>query len=106
MKIIFKKLNYLCHDDCTVCFWFFFFVIVINTQIDPHIFKGHEYEHNNNCKIAPPPHTHTHPHVQVSYKYTTYLAHPINFFALPILQKLRLYQVWFLFGVTPGVDSY
>ena len=77
----------------------FFFVIVINTQIDPHIFKGHEYEHNNNCKIAPPP---AHPHVQVSYKYTTYLAHPINFFALPILQKLRLFQVWFLFGATLG----
>ena len=32
----------------------FVIVIVINTQIDPHIFKGHEYEHNNNCKIAPP----------------------------------------------------
>ena len=27
-------------------------------------------------------------------------------FALPILQKLRIYQVWFLFGMTPGVDSF
>ena len=28
------------------------------------------------------------------------------FFALPILQKLRIFHVWFLFGVTPGVDSF
>ena len=36
----------------------------------------------------------------------TYFAHPIDFIALPILQKLRIYHVWFLFGVTPGVDSF
>ena len=43
-----------------------------------------------------------------------YFAQPINFFCLPrlILQKLQIYHVsWygfspFLFGVTPGVDSY
>ena len=38
-----------------------------------------------------------------------YFAHPIGFFALhvPILKKkLQIYQVWFLFGVIPGVDSY
>ena len=35
-----------------------------------------------------------------------YFAHPIDFFAFPILQKLRIYHVWFLFGVTPGVDSF
>ena len=29
----------------------------------------------------------------------------LTFFAFPILQKLRIYHVWFLFGVTPGVDS-
>ena len=28
------------------------------------------------------------------------------FFLLPILTKIRIYQVWFLFGVIPGVDSY
>ena len=35
-------------------------------------------------------------------------AHPIDFFALPILEgkKIRIYQVWFLFGMIPGVDSY
>ena len=31
-----------------------------------------------------------------------YFAHPIDFFAVPILKK----KVWFLFGVIPGVDSY
>ena len=30
---------------------------------------------------------------------------PYTFFAFPILQKLRTYQVWFLCGVTPGGDS-
>ena len=33
-----------------------------------------------------------------------YFAHPIDFFALPILGKND--QVWFLFGKIPGVDSY
>ena len=28
------------------------------------------------------------------------------FFALPILKKIQIYQVWFLFGMSPGVDSH
>ena len=36
----------------------------------------------------------------------TYFAHPIDFFALPILKKIWIYQVRFLFGMRPGVDSY
>ena len=35
-----------------------------------------------------------------------YFAHPVDFFALAILKKIRIYQVWFLFGGIPGVDSY
>ena len=37
-----------------------------------------------------------------------YFAHPIDFFAFSILKKknLRIYQVWFLFGMIPVVDSY
>ena len=43
----------------------------------------------------------------ISYLHTyTYFAHPVDFFALPILQKLRICHVWFLFGVTPGVVSF
>ena len=34
----------------------------------------------------------------------TYFAHPIDFFTFPILQKLRVYYVWFLCRMTPGVD--
>ena len=30
----------------------------------------------------------------------------LTLFALPILQKLRIYHKWFLFGMTPGVDSF
>ena len=44
-------------------------------------------------------------HISQTYTYT-YFAHPIDFFALPILKKIRIYQVRFLFGMSPGVDSY
>ena len=30
----------------------------------------------------------------------------MTFFALPILKKIQIYQVRFLFGMSPGVDSY
>ena len=43
----------------------------------------------------------------ISHSHTcTYFAHPIDLFALPTLKKIRIYQVWFLFGMIPGVDSY
>ena len=35
-----------------------------------------------------------------------YFAHPIDCFCLNKFEKIRIYQVWFLFGVIPGVDSY
>ena len=45
-------------------------------------------------------------HISHSHTYT-YFAHPIDFFALTILEKnKRIYQIWFLFGMSPGVDSY
>ena len=45
---------------------------------------------------------------------STYLTHThicilltqLTFFALLILKKIQIYQVWFLFGMIPGVDSY
>ena len=30
----------------------------------------------------------------------------IHVFCSPILKKIRIYQVWFLFGMIPGFDSY
>ena len=31
----------------------------------------------------------------------------LTFFALPILEKKKgIYRLWFLFGTSPGVDSY
>ena len=44
-------------------------------------------------------------HISRSHTYT-YFAHPIDFFALPILKKIQIYQIRFLFGKSPGVDSY
>ena len=50
--------------------------------------------------------------ISLTYIYT-YFAHPIDiffffffFFALPILKKIRIYQLRCLFGMSPGVDSY
>ena len=44
-------------------------------------------------------------HISQTHTYT-YFALPIDFFVLPILKKIRIYQVWFLFGMSPGIDSY
>ena len=45
-------------------------------------------------------------HICHSHKYT-YFAHPIEFFCLTNFEKkIRIYQVRFLFGMSPGVDSY
>ena len=46
--------------------------------------------------------------------FSTYLTHVhtcilltlLTFFALPILNKIQIYQIRFLFGMSPGVDSY
>ena len=44
----------------------------------------------------------------ISYLHTyTHFAHPIDFFCLKNFEKKRrIYQVRFLFGMRPGVDSY
>ena len=42
----------------------------------------------------------------VTHIHTCILLTLLPFFALPILKKIRIYQVWFLFGMSLGVDSY
>ena len=45
--------------------------------------------------------------IYLTHIHTLYFSHPIDFFTLPILKKkIRIYLVWFLFGMIPGVDSY
>ena len=45
-------------------------------------------------------------HISHSHTYT-YFAHPSDFFCLTNCeQKNRICQVWFLFGMSPGVNSY
>ena len=44
-------------------------------------------------------------HISHSHTYT-YFAHPIDFFCLTNFEKIRIYQIRFLFGMSPGVDSY
>ena len=45
-------------------------------------------------------------HISLTHIYTCILLTLLTLFALPILKKIRIYQVWFLFGVIPGIDSY
>ena len=42
----------------------------------------------------------------IFHLHTRILLTLLTCFAFPILQKLRIYHVWFLFCVTPGVDSF
>ena len=45
-------------------------------------------------------------HIYHTHTYT-YFAHPIDFFRLTNFEKKnRIYQIRFLFGMSPGVDSY
>ena len=44
-------------------------------------------------------------HTSLTYIHV-FLLTLLTFFALPILKKIQIYQVQFLFGMSPGVDSY
>ena len=46
------------------------------------------------------------PSAHFKHIHTHILLTLLTFFALPILKKIRIYQVWFLFGTSPGFDSY
>ena len=46
------------------------------------------------------------PSAHISLTYIRILLTLLTFFALPILKKIQIYQVRFLFGMSPGVDSY
>ena len=43
-------------------------------------------------------------HISHSHTYI-YFAYPIDLFCLTNFEKIRIYQVRFLFGMSPGVDS-
>ena len=42
----------------------------------------------------------------ISHSHTCILLTLLTLFALPILKKIRIYQIRFLFGLSPAVDSY
>ena len=44
-------------------------------------------------------------HISHSHTYM-YFAPPTDFVCLTNFEKIWIYQVWFLFGTSPGVDSY
>ena len=47
------------------------------------------------------------PSAHISLTYIYEFCSPYWLFPLPILKKkIRIYQVWFVFGMIPGVDSY
>ena len=79
-------------------FLIFFFSMLIFFFLWPQFFSG------NGAAAFP----------RISRPCSTYLTHIhtrilltlLTFFALPILKKIRIYQIRFLFGMSPGVDSY
>ena len=42
----------------------------------------------------------------LTHIHTCILLTLLSFFCLTNFEKIRIYQVWFLFGMSPGVDSY
>ena len=85
-------------------FFFFFFFFEIKFQNGTHLKKGyfwptfHIFSHQGKDTTIPSAH--------ISLTSIHVFCSPCWLFALPSLQKLRIYHVWFLFGVTSGVDSY
>ena len=89
-----------------VCLFVCFFFFEIKFQNGAHLKKGLFLTYFSHFLVT-----------RESYKnsFSTYLTHIHTrilltlltfFFALPILKKIRIYQVRFLFGMSPGVDSY
>ena len=46
------------------------------------------------------------PSAHISLTYIHVFAHPIDFFCLTNFEKIRIYQIRFLFGMSADVDSY
>ena len=81
----------------------FFLFWKSNFKIAPHLEKGLFLTYFSHLLVV----REKTPSAYISNLHTyTYFAHLLTFFALPILQKLRIYHVWFLFGVTPDVDFF
>ena len=57
------------------------------------------FNHQGKVTKSPSAHIVTHIHTRI-------LLTLLTFFALPTLKKVLIYQVRFLFGMSPGVDSY
>ena len=45
-------------------------------------------------------------HISLTYIHTRVLLTLLTFCALPILKRIQIYQIRFLFGTSPDVDSY
>ena len=44
-------------------------------------------------------------HISLTYTHVFCSPYLLTFFTLSILKQIQIYQVWFLFGVIPGIDS-
>ena len=97
--------SFLCSLDNLLQKSVLFSFLKIKTQNGAHLKKGLFLTNFSHSLVT-----------REKYKksFSTYLTHIhkcilltlLTFFALPILRKIRIYQVWFLFGVIPRVDSY
>ena len=100
------SLDNLLQKNAIVSFSFFFSFFEIKFQNGAHLKKRAIFDllftffsHQGKLQkfLQHISHTHTY----------TYFAYPIDFFCLANFEKkILIYQVWFLFGMIPGVDSY
>ena len=98
------SLDNLLQKNIIVFFLFFFFEIKF--QNGTHLKKGLFLTYFSQFLVTREKLQKFLRHISHSHTYM-YFAHPIDFFfALPILNKIRIYQVWFLFSMSSGVDSY
>ena len=83
-----------------------FFFLEIKFQNGAHLKKGLFLTYFSHCLVTRKKVQKILQNIYHSHTYT-YFAHPIDFFCLTNFEeKIRIYQVRFPFGMSPGNDSY
>ena len=84
---------------------FFFFFLEIKFQNGAHLKKGLFLTYFSHFLVTREKLQKFLQYISLTHTYT-YFAHPIDLFCLTNFEKIRIYQVRFLFGMSPSVDSH
>ena len=101
--------SFLCSLDNSLQKNMFFFVFVLNQISKWRSFEKAIFDllltlFSHHGKVTKIPSAHI--SLILILIHTCILLTLLTFFALPILRKIWIYQVWFLFGMSRGVESY